>query len=483
MNNLSRRRMMQLGGSAAALTALGGQWRPALAQDNVTITWWDHYAPLEALLQANFDAYTSANPNVTVERTLYNLPELGQSLQLAFNSDQAPDVHAIASLNVPTPRLVSDGWFTPIEDLVSEEFRSRFPEGVLLEGVHIFDGKLYSFPMFSFRSHTTLLWFNKQLMEEAGLDPENGPKTWDEFRSAAKALTEAGGGRTYGWIQAIQLAERLGAQVVELAQTAGAAGTIDWNTGEYAYHTDPFLQAIEFVHSVASDGNLFPGSTSLDARNARARFAAGSAGMNFDGPWSIGVMNNDYPEFMDAVNVSQIPVPDASASPTINRGPNGGDFWVSSQTEHADIAAAILEQFNTPDFYTGLAERMDQPPLDLTAVERAEVQPSYAKALGLFDEIVRLGPVPAIKNPAVTDVNALMTDIRPNFGEIVQGVFSGDITDYKTALKDYSDKLTAERDRAIAEVAATGVEVSVDDWTFPNWDPATDFTSEFYNAG
>jgi multiple sugar transport system substrate-binding protein len=111
------------------------------------------------------------------------------------------------------------------------------------------------------------------------------------------------------------------------------------------------------------------------------------------------------------------------------------------------------------------------------------VQPSYAKALGLFDEIVRLGPVPAIKNPAVSDVAAKMTDIRPNFGEIVQGVFSGDITDYQTALKDYSDKLTAERDRAIAEVAATGVEVSVDDWVFPNWDPATDYTSESYTAG
>jgi multiple sugar transport system substrate-binding protein len=474
---------MKIGGAAAAAATLGGAGgglRPAAAQENVTIQWWDHYAPLEALLQANFDAYTAANPNVTIERTLYNLPELGQSLQLAFNSDQAPDVHAIASLQVPVSRLVTDGWFTPIEDLVTPEFRARFPEGTLLEGVHIFDGKLYSFPMFSFRSHTTLLWFNKQLMEAAGLDPENGPKTWDEFRTAAGTLTEAGSGRTYGWIQAIQLAERLGAQVTELAQTAGAPGTIDWATGEYIYHTDPFIQAIEFVHSIAQDGNLFPGSNSLDARNARARFATGVAGMNFDGPWSIGVMNNDYPEFMDVIGVSQIPVPDASTPAYIKRGPTGGDFWVSSQTEHAAIAAGILEQFNTPEFYTGLAERMDQPPLDLTAVDRANVQPAYAKALGLFNEIVRLGPVPEIKNPAISDVAAKMTDIRPNFGEIVQGVFSGDISDYKTALKDYSDKLTAERDRAIAEVAATGAEVSLDDWVFPNWDPATDYTSEFY---
>src|SRR5699024_4934034 len=135
--------------------------------EQVTLQWWDHYAPLEELLQQNFDAYTSENPNVAVERTLYNLPDLGQSLQLAFNSDQAPDVHAIASLMVPTPRLVQDGWFAPIQEHGSEEFLGRFPEGTLLDGLHSFDGQLYSFPMFSFRSSSSLLWFNKTLVEEA----------------------------------------------------------------------------------------------------------------------------------------------------------------------------------------------------------------------------------------------------------------------------------------------------------------------------
>lgn len=480
MNSLSRRLLVQLGAAGAAATI--GLHVPAVraAQDETIIQWWDHYAPLEALLEQNFTAYGDANPGVSVERTLYNLPDLGQSLQLAFNSDQAPDVHAIASLNVPTSRLVADGWFTPIESFVTPEFKARFPEGTLLEGLHTFGGQLYSFPMFSFRSHTTLLWFNKSLVEEAGIDPEIGPQTWDEFRQAAGAITEQGGGRTSGWIQAIQLAERLGDQVSELAQTAGAPGTIDWTTGEYAFHTEPFLQAIEFLYSVSQDGNLFPGSTSLDPRNARARFATGVAGFNFDGPWSIGVINNEFTDFAESVGVTQIPRPNTTDAAYIKRGPNGGDFWVSSQSDHAEIAAGILQQFNTPEFYVGLAEQMDQPPLDLTAVDRANVHPAYAKALGLFDEIVRLGPVPEIKNPVVSEVLSKMTDIRPNFGEIVQGVFSGDVTDYKTTLEDYSAKMTAERDRAIGEVAATGAAVSLDDWVFPNWDPTQDYTSEFY---
>jgi multiple sugar transport system substrate-binding protein len=484
MDPVSRRRLIQAGAGAAAIATVGATPRfataAAAAQEDVTIAWWDHYAPLEALLNANFEAYSAANPGVTVERTLYNLPELGQSLQLAFNSDQAPDVHAIASLNVPTARLVADGWFTPIDSHVSPEFRGRFPEGSLIEGIHIFDGQLYSFPMFSFRSHSTLLWFNKSLVEDAGIDPAVGPKTWDEFRTAAKAITDNGGGRAYGWIQAIQLAERLGTQVNELAQAAGGTGTTNPLTGEYTYHSDEVLQAIELLKSINDDGALFPGSTSLDPRTARARFTTGVAGFNFDGPWSIGVISNEYSDFLDTIGVAQIPTPAADTAGYVRKGPNGGDFWVSSQSEHADIAAGILEGFNTPEFYVGLAERMDQPPLDLTAADSANVHETYARALGLFAENCRLGPVPEIGNPAVSDVLAKMTDIRPNFGEIVQGVFSGDTADPATALKEYSDKMTAERDRAIAEVAATGATVSVDDWVFPAWDPAQDFTSESY---
>jgi multiple sugar transport system substrate-binding protein len=463
--------------------AVAGGYMPLAAQDEeITLQWWDHYAPLEAILQENFDAYTSEHPNITVERTLYNLPELGQSLQLAFNSGQAPDVHAIASLMVPTPRLVQEGWFTPIQDHVSQEFLGRFPEGTLLEGLHSFEGQLYSFPMFSFRSSSSLLWFNKSLVEEAGIDPEVGPQTWDEFRQAAAAITESGGGRVYGWIQAIQLADRLGTQISELAQLAGAPGTINPATGEYSFHTEHFLAAIEFLYSVHQDGNLFPASTSLDARTARARFSTGVAGFNFDGPWTIGVINNDYAEFADQIGVTQTPVPSLDSAGYITRGPVGGDFWVNSQSEHPDIAAGILEQFNTPEFYVRLAEQMDQPPLDLSAVEQADVHPAYKKALGLYEENVRLGPVPEIRNPDVIDVYANMTDIRPNFGEIVQGVFSGDIEDYATALKEYSDKMTAERDKAIGIVNDAGGSVSVDDWVFENWEPGTDYTSEFYSS-
>lgn len=444
------------------------------AQDAVTITWWDQFLPLETLHRSIWERYQEAHPEVTVEYTVYNPQEQGQALQLAYESGQMPDVHSLAGLGVPAEQLVSQGWFQPLAN--GAEIQAALPEGSLLDGFTIFDGEVYSFPLFSFRQYTTLNWFNRQLLEDAGVDPETGPASWDEYRQAAKAITDAGGGRTYGWIQGLNFPERLGVHVEELAQAAGAPGPIDFTTGEYAYASDPYVQAIEFLLSLQEDGSLFPASSTLDARTGRARWATGVAGMFFDGPWNIGVVQQEFADFAESVGVGPIPSPSGDPA-IIHKGPTGGVFWISSQSEHPDVAADILREFTSPEYYVGLAERMDQPPLDLAAVEQAEVHPTYRRAIELYGEQVRLAPSPISRNPAVSMVNANMADVRPNLGDIAQGVFSGDVTDYRAALQELSDKMTAERDKAIEAVTAEGGEVSIDDWVFADWTPGEDYTA------
>lgn len=478
---LNRRRFVQGSAAAAAGGLVAVRITPragiAAAQDQVSVVWWDQFLPLEALHQSIWDQYQEDHPEVTVEYTVYNPQEQGQALQLAYESEQMPDVHSLAGLGVPTQQLVDSGWFQPLSN--GEDIRQALPEGSLLEGITNFGGEVYSFPLFSFRQYTTLNWFNKELMEGAGFDPETGPTTWDEFRQAASAITEAGGGGIFGWIQGLNFPERMGIHVEELAQAAGSPGTIDHATGEYLYNSEPYVQAIEFLLSLQDDGSLFPASSTLDARTGRARWATGTAGMFFDGPWNIGVIQTEFEDFIDNVGVGPIPTPSSDAS-YIHKGPIGGVFWISSQSENPDIAADILRGFTTPEYYVGLAKRMDQPPLDLAAVERADVHPTYQRAIEMYGERVRLAPSAIVRNPAVSLVNAGMADIRPNLGDIVQGVFSGDVTDYQAALTEYNDQMTAERDSALAAVQADGGEVSIDDWIFPKWQAGEDFTPDMY---
>ncbi|MEU6721404.1 extracellular solute-binding protein [Nonomuraea sp. NPDC046802] len=492
MTTFGRRRFFGLSGAALA-GALGvagctrtSQQEAATAAGGGVIRWWDHFQPLKPLNERIFAEYGKANPGVRVEHEVYNPNEMGQALQLAFKSNQIADVHSIAGLGSSEASLVVGGWFSPLAG--QDAIRAKLPADSLLEGLHVFDGKLYSFPIFSARQYTTLNWFNRELVEKAGGDPDNGPATWDEFRSLAARITKDGGGRAYGWIQGLQFHERLQSHVIELATSAGAPlamaqgdntmGLVDPRTGEYAYAGEPFVQALEFLLSLVRDKVVFPASTSLDARTARARWATGVAGMFFDGSWSIGVVNGQFKQFIDKVGVGPIPSPDGK--PVLYGAPASGQLFVSSQSKHVETASDLLARFTGPEFSKGLATFMDQVPLDLEAVAMAEVHPSYKRAAELFGQTVRLAPSPIARNPAVAQVMSEMKAPRPTLGEITQGILSGELTDIRKALREYNGKLTAERERATRVVSGKGVKVSLDDWKFPNWQPGKDYTAEMY---
>jgi multiple sugar transport system substrate-binding protein len=483
--HMTRRGFLKLTGTLGAGAAFGAsQLAPfgrVFAQDAVTLQFWDHFQPLQPLLESVFASYSAANPGVTVQHTVYSPPDLGQALQLAFPAQQAPDMFAVADVGLPLAALHAEGWFSPLGDYADPDWMAALPPSVLVEGRTLFDGKLYSFPVFSFRFHEVLTWYNKQLLADAGYDPEVGVRTWDEFRDAAAKITQSGSGMTFGWIQGIGHIGRMSDSLNSLAKLAGATDTFDYATGEFLYGSDAYVNALEFLVSMAMDGSLSPSSITNDTRNARARWAAGEGGLFMDGPWNIGVLVGSAPDFVDQVGVCQAPTPEGGSA-YMTRGGKSGDFWISGQTANPQHAANIMQQFTAPEFQIGLAERMDQPPLDPTAVANANVHPTYAQSIAFFEEMVRLAPDPLVKNPAVAEVQARMSDIRPNLGEIVQGAVAGEIGDIRAALQTYNDQVTAERDRAIEAARAEGFEVSVDDWVFSNWVAGEDYGGDKYGS-
>ncbi len=462
-----------LGATGAGVMRLAPQPVRGAAQDQITISWWEQF-PV-GLNESIRTGYAEAHPNVEINLTSYPPNEMNQALQLAYQSGQLPDITTTpGAAGSSIQNLVRSGWFQPLTN--GEQLRAVIPAGTLFEGLTLFGGQVYSLPIFSSRQYVTLNWFNTQLMEGAGIDPATGLATWDGFRQAARAITQSSGS-AFGWIQGINFPDRMAAHVSELAQVAGAPGETDPLTGDYTFGTEPFAQALEFLLSLQQDGVLFPAALSLDARNARARWASGAGGMFFDGPWNIGVVKQDFEPFLGQVGIAPIPVPDASTTNYIHVGPPAGTFWVSTTSAHPDVASDILGQMTTPEYYRTLAERMDQPPLDLNAVAQANVHPTYQQAMTYFQDRVRLAPSPVVRNPAVADVTAEMQPIQPDLGQIVIGTLTGDVSDYRMALQQYADQMTAERTRAIGVVQANGGQVSVDDWVFPDWLPDQDYAS------
>src|SRR3569623_113907 len=473
LNPTAVKRRTILAGMAAAAAAGALPWR-AMAQDGATVQWWDHYQPIAPLFEAEWKA-DGANHAVSVKHQVMNPSDMMQSLQLAFRSQQMPDVFSIPAPVAVVDQVASAGWCAAPEGGFTLD--KPFQKDALFEGLTNFGGKVYSFPLFSYRWHSTSLWYDKNKVEKAGIDPEKGPQGWDEIRKVAKSATSGG---SYGLLLPLQFTDRMQTHLNDLSQMAGAPGPIDWKTGKYDYASEHYVETLKMLLSFQKDGTLHPASSSLDARQGRIRWAAGEAAMFFDGPWNSGVLAAGRNDKLANIWVVPNPVANGEATGHAHSSPQPGTFWISAQSKVQKQAAELLDLFTTDEFYVKLAERMDQPPLDLDAVAKANVDPTYKAVLAGYKDNVRLAPEPLIRNADIGKVYAELRTIDPALGGIIQGAFSGAIDEPAPLLQQKSDQMSAERDRAIGVVNGKGGKVSVDDWVFANWSPDKDFTPDMY---
>ncbi|WP_114854208.1 ABC transporter substrate-binding protein [Brachybacterium sp. YJGR34] len=486
MATIDRRRLLALAVLAPTTAATAAACSRSSAPETgggdsgtAGVTWWDHFDPLENALTGLFDAF-AAEGGAAVERTVYNPNDMGQALQLAQTSSQLPDVFTNL-FGVPSTSLVADGTVGPVE--LDDEAQQAVAD-VLFEGIHLFDGKVHSVPIFSHQQHSTLTWMNREMVEAAGHDPDVRALSWDEFRSLCADL--ASSGTALPWVTNLAFSDRMGEHLTDLAQAAGQAlvysagisGATDPATGDYVFHADAFVDSLEFLKSLISDGYMLPASTSLDAREARVRWASGDAAIFLDGPWNAGVVAGQFEDFLPNLAVANLPSPDGEG--VTARGPAEGQFWWNAASDQADAVGELFSLLTRPDFSAALAANMDQPPADLDAVSSADVADSYATAIDIFRENCFLAPSPVARNAAVGTVIARMDEVRPNLGEIAQGYLGGDLDDARSALKTYSDALTEERQNAIDAVAAEGTEVSLADWVFEDYRLGDDYDATKY---
>ncbi|HVX46314.1 MAG TPA: extracellular solute-binding protein [Mycobacteriales bacterium] len=485
MGVLSRRQLLQISGLTAgsgALAACSSSGEESTAKRNY-LTWWDHQGNQGTLHKKIFAEFRKRPGGMRVEYTFRNASKMGQALQLAKQSNQLPDVHTNAGLQIPVPQLIAGGWVAPLD--LTDAAMSRL-KGHLLDGVHVFDGKVYSFPQFNDRTYSSATWFNTKLIVKAGLDPNDPPATYDDMRKAARAVRDKIGGSVYGLVWNAGMPPRMEDQINDLAQAGGfeGGGGMLYRTGEFAYHSDPYLNAIELLLSLAKDKLIMPGATTFSDEIARARWVSGAAGYYIDGPWCPGVVRESFADFADSIGVGPILVPESGMPVHCYAGPQGGVFWLSANVPAKRAKAANLlfsDFFTTKKYFTDLAGWMPQPPLDLSAIPDSIAYPSYKKLAAWMGKQVYLAPSPVVRNIEVTKVQAETNQIQPTLGDIVQGALSGDVDDVKGALKDLSDKSAAEQERAIKAATAKGAHVSADDYAFPDWKPGQDFTTAMYH--
>jgi ABC-type glycerol-3-phosphate transport system substrate-binding protein len=436
-----------------------------------TLDWWDHFSSFKRL---NDDWAKSQSPTLktNVAHTYYDASKATQAFQLAHQANKMPDVYSNV-VGLPLPALVTGKWVHEIT--LPEDVKSKLPKDAFTEGITQLDGKLYGFPMFSFRQSSTLVWVNKDLWSKAGLDPDNVPTDYAAFKDALGKLKSAG-------IQPLTLAigadgGRIRDQVDDMAQTAGFPGYqgLQFTTGEYAYHHDAYVTVIEYLKELNDDKLIMPGSNNFGVVDARTRYASGAVGTFIDGIWCAGGSKALAPTIVDKLASGQVLVPTAGTNPWCYRGRPTSGYFVSADSKNPDAAAKLIASFMSEDYQKGMIEAMDQPPLNLDLVASSNAVDAYKKGVDFCKTNVFLMPQAIVKNPQIAKVDAVRKPVTPHVGNIVQGYLGGSIKDLKAELKKLSDATAADRAQALQKAKAAGAKVSEADYVFTDWKPGQDY--------
>ncbi|PRX08166.1 UNVERIFIED_ORG: carbohydrate ABC transporter substrate-binding protein (CUT1 family) [Martelella mediterranea] len=124
----------------------------------------------------------------------------------AFRAGQQPAIVQVYEVGTGT-MMAAKGAIYPVYELMDKTGEAFDPSAFLPAVVGYYtdtDGNMLSMP---FNSSTPILYYNKDVFEEAGLDPNTPPKTWADMEAFSKKIVESGAaecGFTTGWVSWIQ---------------------------------------------------------------------------------------------------------------------------------------------------------------------------------------------------------------------------------------------------------------------------------------
>lgn len=174
--------------AAAQGTPIGvSNLKPPKNPNAIKITWWFGLGgALGKAIETLTDQYNDSQSEIYVE-ALYqgNYDDTLNKYKAGLPGKQTPNLLQVYDVGLRF--MVDSKSAEPIQTLIdASKFDVSNFEPALLNYYSI-DKKLVGMP---FNSSTPLLYYNKKLFSEAGLDPNTPPKTWEDAVIAAEKLTK-----------------------------------------------------------------------------------------------------------------------------------------------------------------------------------------------------------------------------------------------------------------------------------------------------
>jgi len=190
-------------------------------------------------------------------------------------------------------------------------------------------GKIWGVP---FQRSTVVLYWNKELFKEAGLDPEKAPANWDEQRAFAAKLTKRdASGNTTQW--GVQIPSSGFPYWLFQGLTTPAGAILANDAGDKtAYDNSAVIEALQYWVDLSRKDKVHPPGIVEWGTTPKDFFERKCAMM-----WTTtGNLTNVRANAKFPFGVAMLPAHKRRGSPT-----GGGNFYLSKKASPAEQAAAF----------------------------------------------------------------------------------------------------------------------------------------------
>jgi raffinose/stachyose/melibiose transport system substrate-binding protein len=337
--------------------------------------------------------FEAANPGMKVELN-YQDDDLYQTigLQNLLNGRNAPDIY-FEWTGSRLEQRVKDGFAADITSKFDGGPLAGLFDDATLNQYKV-DDKIVMVPYSA--DVTNVLWYNKQLLSEAGVQP---PTTWEELLAACDTLSAAGitpiaSGNKDLWAAGNWLSHMASRVVGEDAYAATLGGT-----GKFA--TPEWEKAFGYITELADHKCVNESVNSIDDNEGAQLFFQGKAAMHPIGSWLVSWAIDEAPDLdFDYVNLPQMP--DAAGNQDSVIGVATG-YVINAKSAKIDKAAEFMALLNSDENVQALIEA-EVTPLTKSASAGQDIDSRSANLTTLLNE------APAIVLPPDTGYDLEMAD-------------------------------------------------------------------------
>ena len=336
------------GGNGAGGEQAGASGAPASGGEKGKLTFWmkkQLFEDQNNLIMERAKQFGEEN-NVDVNIEVIAYEDFYPKWTAAIESKNVPDVSFFGYQEIG--QFKAQGVLEDVSGLLSDlESQNGEIQPNVKKAITFSDGQ-YGIP---FWTEAQVLYYRKDLLEAAGFDAP--PKTWDEFRTMSKALTDPskglyGAGIGYG--KGNSDAEFLTRGIIW-----SYGGSVDTQDGKTVIADSPeTVQAASFIRDIfLTDKSTPPSAIGWDDSGNNKAYLSGQAAMIFNVGSVLATIKQDNPELYEKTGIAPYPAgPKGTFLPGISN-----NLGIFKDSKNKELAKKFIEYILEPDWYKTWIEK------------------------------------------------------------------------------------------------------------------------------